>query len=96
MVPVTSPDAHDGTIERHAVPAARSFGSHAAEYERGRPPYPAELVTWLVPGDATTVVDVGAGTGKLTAALVAPGSSTRCGTSPAPSSSRTAWSACPT
>jgi SAM-dependent methyltransferase len=52
---------------------ALSFGSSAAEYERGRPPYPAAAVAWLVPGDATAVADVGAGTGKLTAALGAPG-----------------------
>ncbi|MHB1491572.1 MAG: class I SAM-dependent methyltransferase, partial [Cellulomonas sp.] len=70
---MTSPDSHDGTVEPRSHSAARSFGRHAAEYERGRPSYPAELVAWLVPDGATTVVDVGAGTGKLTAALVAPG-----------------------
>ena len=73
MVPVTSADFPDSAAEHRADSAARSFGSHAAEYERGRPTYPAELVGWLVPDGATTVVDVGAGTGKLTAALVAPG-----------------------
>jgi SAM-dependent methyltransferase len=73
MVPMTSSDSLDGTIEPRLHSAATSFGSHAAEYERGRPSYPAELVSWLVPDDATTVVDVGAGTGKLTAALIAPG-----------------------
>lgn len=52
---------------------ARSFGAAAEEYERGRPSYPPEAVAWLVPEDARVVVDVGAGTGKLTRALTAPG-----------------------
>ncbi|MET9020030.1 class I SAM-dependent methyltransferase [Actinopolymorpha sp. NPDC004070] len=52
---------------------AGSFGAAADAYERGRPPYPPEAVTWLVPEHATTVVDLGAGTGKLTRALLAPG-----------------------
>jgi SAM-dependent methyltransferase len=51
---------------------ARSFGGAADAYASGRPAYPAEAVAWLVEG-ATTVVDVGAGTGKLTAGLVAEG-----------------------
>src|SRR5690606_18713293 len=52
---------------------ARSFGAAAEEYERGRPSYPAEAIAWLVPEDARVVVDVGAGTGKMTRALGAPG-----------------------
>ncbi|GAA2756333.1 class I SAM-dependent methyltransferase [Actinopolymorpha rutila] len=52
---------------------AGSFGAAADAYERGRPPYPPEAVAWLVPEHATTVVDLGAGTGKLTRALCAPG-----------------------
>ena len=70
---MTSADSPDSAAGQRSRSAARSFGSHAAEYERGRPSYPAEAVAWLVPAGATAVVDVGAGTGKLTAALVAPG-----------------------
>ena len=57
--------------------AARSFESVAAEYERHRPEYPEEALRWaaeqlgLAPG--ARVLDVGAGTGKLTRGLVALG-----------------------
>jgi SAM-dependent methyltransferase len=51
---------------------ARSFGAAADTYERGRPSYPPDAVAWLVPSEARTVVDLGAGTGKLTRALLAP------------------------
>jgi SAM-dependent methyltransferase len=54
--------------ERMKVQAA-SFGSAAAAYERGRPPYPDEAVGWLLPPGARRVLDLGAGTGKLTRAL---------------------------
>ncbi|MCH6196154.1 class I SAM-dependent methyltransferase [Corynebacterium mastitidis] len=46
---------------------ARAFGTGANEYHDARPSYPPE-VTDLLDG-AGTVVDIGAGTGKLTAAL---------------------------
>lgn len=52
---------------------ARSFGTRAAEYERGRPDYPASLVADLLApaGEAPLrVADVGAGTGKLTRVLL--------------------------
>jgi SAM-dependent methyltransferase len=49
------------------------FGTVAEVYERGRPSYPPEAVAWLVPEHARSVVDLGAGTGKLTRALRAPG-----------------------
>ena len=50
----------------------RSFGGAADAYAAGRPTYPEEAIAWLVEG-AARVVDVGAGTGKLTAGLVAAG-----------------------
>jgi SAM-dependent methyltransferase len=48
---------------------ASSFGAVAAAYERGRPPYPPEAVGWLLPAGASRVLDLGAGTGKLTRQL---------------------------
>jgi SAM-dependent methyltransferase len=59
------------------VNRARSFEAVAAEYERHRPDYPQVALRWaaerleLSPG--ARVVDVGAGTGKLTRELVALG-----------------------
>ncbi len=47
-----------------------SFGAEAAAYERGRPSYPPEVIDWLLPPDAVDVLDLGAGTGKLTTRLV--------------------------
>jgi SAM-dependent methyltransferase len=52
---------------------ARSFGPAAGPYERGRPPYPPEAVEWLLPAGAGRVLDLGAGTGKLTRELLARG-----------------------
>ena len=47
-----------------------SFGAETAAYERGRPSYPPEAIDWLLPAGARDVLDLGAGTGKLTARLV--------------------------
>ena len=47
-----------------------SFGAQAAAYERGRPSYPPEAIDWLLPRHAHDVLDLGAGTGKLTTRLV--------------------------
>ena len=49
---------------------AASFGLAADVYERGRPSYPREAVEWLLPRGARHVVDLGAGTGKLTRVLL--------------------------
>ncbi len=48
---------------------AVSFGTAAATYERARPSYPAEAIDWLLPPGARRVLDLGAGTGKLTRGL---------------------------
>jgi SAM-dependent methyltransferase len=43
-----------------------SFGNVADDYDRARPTYPADAVTWAVGPDALCVLDLGAGTGLLT------------------------------
>jgi SAM-dependent methyltransferase len=50
-----------------------SFAGVAEAYERGRPSYPEEAVRWLVGDEPLDVVDLGAGTGKLTRVLVSLG-----------------------
>jgi SAM-dependent methyltransferase len=52
-----------------AVPRRLTFGAHADAYERARPAWPEEAARWLVPVDAELVVELGAGTGKLTRAV---------------------------
>jgi SAM-dependent methyltransferase len=56
---------------------SRSFETVAVEYERHRPDYPEQALRWaagqLGLGDHARVLDVGAGTGKLTRGLVALG-----------------------
>lgn len=47
-----------------------AFAEVAGAYERGRPGYPEEAVRWLAGDEPRDVVDLGAGTGKLTRALV--------------------------
>ena len=47
-----------------------AFAEVAGAYERGRPGYPEEAVRWLAGDERCDVVDLGAGTGKLTCALV--------------------------
>ncbi len=52
---------------------ARSFGAVADTYDRGRPGWPAEAIEWLLGPEPLDVLELGAGTGKLTAALLAAG-----------------------
>jgi len=69
------------TYARRAVselhPATRGFGLAADAYERGRPDYPADAIAFLGErldlGPGRTVVDLAAGTGKLTRLLVPTG-----------------------
>jgi SAM-dependent methyltransferase len=49
---------------------AGSFGDAADVYERSRPTYPVEAVRAALPVDAARVLDLGAGTGKLTGVLL--------------------------
>ncbi|MDX6227340.1 MAG: hypothetical protein QOI76_730 [Frankiales bacterium] len=60
---------HEEWKARHAG----SFGEVAADYDAARPSYPAETVDWLAGEAPSDVLDLGAGTGKLTELLVAAG-----------------------
>ena len=57
--------------------AARGFARSAAAYDRGRPEYPAQALAWLTErlalGPGRRVLDLAAGTGKLTRPLLAIG-----------------------
>ena len=52
---------------------AHAFGGVADAYDRGRPTYPREAGAWLTADAPVSVLELGAGTGKLTEQLVALG-----------------------
>jgi len=52
---------------------ASSFGDDAERYDRVRPPYPVELVDFLMEGRPRTVLDVGCGTGIVARLFMARG-----------------------
>jgi len=67
---------------RHTVPSmdtgrGRSFGSIARTYDRARASYPTEALGWVLEhietGAGTRVLDLGAGTGRLSAVLLGMG-----------------------
>ncbi len=62
MNPVTTPDSHRRL--------ATSFDRRAGQYARLRPGYPEQAIEAALPSGRVRVLDVGAGTGKLTAALL--------------------------
>lgn len=59
--------------------AALGFSRSADAYDRGRPEYPAEAIAWLASRldlrSGRSVLDLAAGTGKLTRPLIATGAS---------------------
>jgi SAM-dependent methyltransferase len=64
---VTDPEA-----ELHARQAS-SFGAEAAAYAEHRPDYPEAAISWALAGSPAEVLDLAAGTGKLTESLLARG-----------------------
>ena len=74
-------DRHDGAVSSSQdTPAAHdaerwsarrtSFGNQADAYAYGRPTYPKEVLEWILPAGAQRVLDLGAGTGRLTERLL--------------------------
>ncbi len=62
------PDADDLRRQR-----SRTFSQVAEAYDHGRPTYPERAVRWLSGAEPRRVLELGAGTGKLTEQLVALG-----------------------
>ena len=58
-------------------PQVLAFGPKANDYEKGRPEYPSSAITWLAEALGITsgsiVIDLAAGTGKLTRLLLPTG-----------------------
>ncbi len=65
-----SSHAHPDAAPASRAQRASSFAQVAGEYDRGRPGYPREAIEWLLGRAPLDVLDLGAGTGKLTDALL--------------------------
>jgi ubiquinone/menaquinone biosynthesis C-methylase UbiE len=65
-----SSSAESNHIAASRAQRASSFARVAREYERGRPGYPPEAIEWLLGPRPLEVLDLAAGTGKLTGALL--------------------------
>jgi SAM-dependent methyltransferase len=62
----------DSEAELHARRAG-SFGAQAEQYAEHRPDYPDAAIDWVLPDGVSDVLDLAAGTGKLTGSLLARG-----------------------
>jgi SAM-dependent methyltransferase len=78
IAPIPMCGSEGGAMVVHRA-AAEGFAKVGDDYERGRPTYPAAAIDLLVEvaglGPGVAVVDVAAGTGKLTRLLVGTGAS---------------------
>lgn len=68
MIP--APEANINTDRAGRRRRAGAFARVAGEYDRGRPGYPPQAIAWLLGHEPLDVLDLGAGTGKLTRALL--------------------------
>ncbi len=68
-IPEVSAGPRDPMPRAERIRRARSFAGVAAEYDRGRPGYPPEAIDWILGVEPLDVLDLGAGTGKLTEGL---------------------------
>ena len=68
-----SSSEHPDVARASRAQRASSFARVAGEYDRGRPGYPREAIEWLLGAEPLDVLDLGAGTGKLTGALLEAG-----------------------
>src|SRR5689334_22254716 len=57
------------TMSEDRARYGRSFGPVADAYDRARPSYPDDAVSWLTGSGRSYVLELGAGTGKLTEVL---------------------------
>jgi ubiquinone/menaquinone biosynthesis C-methylase UbiE len=75
--PGSTPDATPESTPESTPDAtpdwAHSFGGVADAYERGRPTYPADAVRWMLGEQPSSVLELGAGTGKLTRVIASLG-----------------------